>query len=548
MTAQSQLERIRVDLFWQRLIAILEDQAQTLVRTAFSTTTRESGDLSAGLFDAEGRMIAQAVTGTPGHVNSMALAVKHFLARFPLRHLDPGDVLLSNDPWLCSGHLHDFTVVSPIFHRGRAVGVVANTVHVVDVGGLGFGPDGRDVFEEGICIPPCKLARAGAVDPLLLELIRMNVREPGQVVGDLYSSIAGNAVAVRNVAALLEEFGEANLTLVADALISRTRATVEGRIRNLPDGTYESQGTMDGYDAPLTIKLALTVEGARMILDFSGSSPASSRGINVVLNYTTAYAVFGVNCVLNPDIPCNDGSLAPIEVVAPPGCILNAQRPSAVSARHMAGHMLPDVVLGALAPLMPVPAEGAGLIWNPSLRGRTSAGRAFATVTFNAGGAGAHPDRDGWNTTAFPSGVRAMPVEAVEATVPIIIRRKELRTDSGGPGQFRGGLGQVIEIVGEGDGPLLVNAMFDRVEHPAQGRAGGGPGAPGRVGAASGRRFEAKGLQELAAGDALVLELPGGAGFGDASQRLPEAVAADVLDGYVSADQARTLYGHTSHA
>lgn len=536
MTLDTQRRRIWTDLIWQRLIALLEDQAQTLIRTAFSTTTRESGDLSAGLFDARGRMIAQAVTGTPGHVNSMALAVRHFLARFPLAELSPGDVLVSNDPWLCSGHLHDFTVVTPVFHGSKAVGAVANTIHVVDVGGLGFGPDGREVFEEGLCIPICHLARAGRIDPLLIGIVRANVREPDQVVGDLHSSMAGNASAARRVSALLAEFDLEDLDDVADAIVSRTRGVVEGRVEALPDGDYRNDVLMDGYDREIALRLKVSVRGSRLSLDFDGSSPASSRGINVVMNYTTAYAAFGVNCVLNPDIPCNHGSLAPIEVWAPAGSVLNAERPAAVSARHMIGHMLPDLVLGALAPIMPVPAEGAGLVWNPSLRGRTGDGRPFATVTFNAGGAGAHADRDGWNATAFPSGVKTMPVEAVEATVPILIRRKELRPGSGGVGRFRGGLGQTMEIVGEGAGPLLVNAMFDRLNHPARGRGGGGPGAPGGVRLVSGRPFAGKGLQEIEAGDVLILDLPGGGGYGDPADRDPAAREADFADGYVVAD------------
>lgn len=543
MSADTQRERIRTDLVWQRLITVLEDQAQTLIRTAFSTTTRESGDLSAGLFDARGRMIAQAVTGTPGHVNSMALAVEHFLRRYPLAELSPGDVLVSNDPWLCSGHLHDFTVVTPVFHVGRAVGAVANTIHVVDIGGLGFGPDGREVFEEGICIPISKLAVGGRVDALLLDVLRANVRMPEQVVGDLYSSIAGNEAAATRVSALLGEFGYADLERLSDAIISRTQRIVEERIAALPDGIYVNSVRMDGYGDEVELRLRLSIEGSAMRLDFAGTSPASRRGINVVLNYTTAYAVFGVNCVLNPDIPCNHGSLAPVEVAAPPGSILNAQRPAPVSARHMIGHMLPDLVLGALGGILPIPAEGAGLIWNPSLRGRTAEGRAFATVTFNAGGAGAHADRDGWNTTAFPSGVKTMPVEAVEATAPVVFRRKELRPDSGGAGRFRGGLGQVIEIVGEGEGPLLVNAMFDRLDHPASGREGGRSGANGIVRLASGESFSGKGLQEVPVGGTLILELPGGGGFGDPRERSREALARDLKEGYVSPERARSDYG-----
>jgi N-methylhydantoinase B len=538
-------QRIVTDLVWQRLVAILEDQAQTLIRTAFSTTTRESGDLSTGLFDRRGRMIAQAVTGTPGHVNSMALAVAHFLSLFPIDSLADGDVLISNDPWICSGHLHDMTVVTPIIHRGRAVGVVANTIHVVDIGGLGFGADARDVHEEGLCLPPCRLATAGRLDETLLALIRANVREPEQVAGDLHSALAANASAVRRAVALLEEFALADFEPIANAIIDRTRETVEGRIVALPDGCYTNALSLDGDEAAITLRVAVTVAGPRMTLDFAGSSPAARRGVNVVLNYTKAYAVFGVNCLLNPDIPCNHGSLAPIAVVAPSGSILNAQRPAPVSARHIIGHMLPDLVMGALAPILPVPAEGAGLIWNPSLSGIRQDGRQFATVTFNAGGAGAQVDRDGWNATAFPSGVRTMPVESVEASAPILVLRKELRPDSGGAGRHRGGLGQVIEIVGEGQGPLLVNAMFDRIDHPPAGREGGKDGAAGVAKLASGRKFAGKGRQELAPGDRLVLELPGGGGFGPPAERDPDAIAQDLREGYVSPEAALRDYGYS---
>jgi len=545
MDSSAELRRIRTDLIWQRLIALLEDQAHTLIRTAFSTTTREAGDLSAGFFDRRARMVAQAITGTPGHVNSMAQAVAHFLERFPLDTLEEGDVLLSNDPWICSGHLHDFTAVTPVFHRGRAVGAVANTIHVVDIGGLGFGPDGHDVFEEGLCIPPCKVVRAGAVDPFIVDLIRNNVREPDQVVGDLYASMAGNDVAVRQLVGLLEEFALPDFEDIADSIIDRTRAVVEERIASLRDGTSRSILRMDGYEGEVELLLTLRVDGRAIRLDFTGSSPESRRGINVVLNYTKAYATFGINCILNPDIPCNHGSLAPIVVTAPAGTILNAQRPAAVSARHMIGHMLPDLVLDALYAFIPerVPAEGAGMIWNPSIRSAAGNGHPYATVTFNAGGGGAHHDRDGWTTTAFPSGVKAMPVEAVEATVPLLFVRKELRPDSGGPGKFRGGLGQTIEFKSTDGRPFLINAMFDRVRYPANGKVGGMAGATGNVRLGSGKPAAAKGLQQVDAGDSMILELPGGGGFGDPRERERSRVDADVKSGYVSAGAAAQIYG-----
>jgi N-methylhydantoinase B len=544
MKSPGQRHRIVTDLVWQRLIALLEDQALTLIRTSFSTTTRESGDLSAGLFDRRSRMLAQAVTGTPGHVNSMALAVESFLQQFPLDSLSPGDVLASNDPWICSGHLHDFTLVTPIFHHGRAVGAVANTVHVADIGGLGFGASARDLYEEGLRVPVCKLAEGGVMNRLLLDLLRANVREPDQVIGDLYSSVAGNQVAEKRVMELLHEFELADLEAISDAIIERTRTTVEQRIAALPDGEYRSELVMDGYDAPVTLKLCLGIRGPAMTLDFAGTSASLPRGVNVVLNYTKAYSVFGVNCLLNADIPCNHGSLEPITVTAPAGSILNTQPPAAVSARHMIGHMLPDLVFGALAQVMPVPAEGAGLIWNPSLRGRGRNGEPFSTVTFNAGGAGAQADRDGWSATAFPSGVKSMPVEAIEASAPVRVLRKSLRTDSGGAGRFRGGLGQVIEIIGDADQPVLVNAMFDRLEHPALGREGGLAGAAGQVRTGLGRELQGKGLQELAPGESLVLELPGGGGYGNPALRVQEAVTEDLRQGYISIQSAKRDYGY----
>ncbi|MDO9362951.1 MAG: hydantoinase B/oxoprolinase family protein [Sphingopyxis sp.] len=545
--SSTQKSRIATDLIWNRLIAILEDQAQNLIRTAFSTTTRESGDLSAGFFDREGRMIAQALTGTPGHVNSMARAVVHFLDAYPLATLAQGDVLLSNDPWLCSGHLHDFTLVTPVFHCGTAIGLVANTIHVVDIGGSGFGAGAGDVFEEGLCLPPLKIARAGEIDASVTQIIAANVRDAAQVLGDLHSSLLSNERAGERIGALLDEFAIRDVQEVAESIIARTQATVEARIAALPDGVYENSLELDSDSGMerVRLKLKLIVDGSRIILDFGGTSAMQPRGVNVVMNYTSAYAAFGINCLLNADIPCNHGSLQPIEVRAPAGSILNATRPAAVSARHMIGHLLPDLVFGALSQLLPVPAEGAGLIWNPSIRGTDATGRRFTIVAFHAGGAGALPHRDGWSATAFPSGVRAAPVEALEAAVPILVRRKELRADSGGAGEFRGGLGQVMEIAGDGDMPLNVNAMFDRTDSPPRGRGGGGDGACGVASLRSGAPFASKGPQVMASGDTLILQLPGGAGWGNPSTRQRDAVAEDVRQGYVSPAAAAALYGYS---
>ena len=371
------LSQIHLQIMWSRLIAVVEEQAQTLMRTAFSTTVREAGDLSAGVFDRDGNMLAQAVTGTPGHVNSMAAAVKHFLDAFPLNTMRPGDHYITNDPWLTCGHLHDLTVVSPTFLRGEAVGLFASTVHVVDIGGLGMGPDGRQVFEEGLSIPLMALAREGRMNDDLLRVIRANVREPLQVEGDVYALAACNDEGSRRLIEMMEEFGIANLDRLGVHIIETSRqATIEA-IGKLKKGSYRNSLTMDGYDRPLTLAAEMTIGEGGIHVDYTGTSPASAFGINVVLNYTLAYTAFGVKCLVAPEVPNNAGSLAPITVSAPEGCLLNAKRPRAVAARHTVGHMLPDVVFGCLHQVMEggVPAEGASSLWIPQIYGGADVAR-----------------------------------------------------------------------------------------------------------------------------------------------------------------------------
>jgi N-methylhydantoinase B len=551
------LAQIHTQIMWNRLIAVVEEQAQTMLRTAFSTSVREAGDLSAGVFDRHGRMLAQAVTGTPGHVNSMANAVRYFLDVYPLATMKPGDHYITNDPWLTSGHLHDITVVTPSFYRGEAVGLFANTIHVVDIGGLGMGPDGRQVFEEGLSIPIMPLAREGHMNEDLLRLVRANVREPLQVEGDIYACAACNDEGSRRLIDMMDEFEIANLDRLGDTIIEASRDATLERIRALPKGTYRNSLTMDGYDKPLLLNAALAISDDGIHVDYDGTSPASAFGINVVFNYCLAYTAFGVKCLVAPEVPNNAGSLAPITVSAPEGCVLNAKRPWPVAARHTVGQMLPDVVAGCLqqAIVGGVPAEGASSLWNPQIFGGgslvdevevgTDANELpeFSTVIFHCGGAGARPAKDGLSATAFPSGVRTIPVEATESVAPIVFYRREFRDGSGGPGQFRGGLGQVIELGGAGATPLALLCNFERVRHPARGRSGGRPGAAGVVTLRSGRPIRPKGRQTVPPRDAICLQLPGGGGFGDPRIRDPQHVREDVRDGLITAEAARRDYG-----
>jgi N-methylhydantoinase B len=549
------LSQIHMQIMWSRLIAVVEEQAQTLVRTAFSTPVREAGDLSAGVFDRDGNMLAQAVTGTPGHVNSMAAAVKHFLDAFPLKTMKPGDHYITNDPWLTCGHLHDLTVVSPTFLNGAAVGLFASTVHVVDIGGLGMGPDGRQVFEEGLAIPLMALAREGRMNEDLMRIIRANVREPLQVEGDVYALAACNDEGSRRLVEMMEEFGIGNLDRLGEHIIETSRiATVEA-IRRLKPGKYKNAVHMDGYDRPLTLAGEMSIGSDGIHVDYAGTSPASAFGINVVLNYTLAYTAFGVKCLVAPEVPNNAGSLAPITVSAPEGCLLNVKRPRAVAARHTVGHMLPDVVFGCLHQVMEggVPAEGASSLWNPQIYGGADVADElggeghedvppFSTVIFHCGGTGARPGKDGLDVTAFPSGVRTIPVEATESVAPVMFRRREFREGSGGTGTYRGGLGQVIELGGADGMPVAMLCNFERINNPARGRDGGGLGAPGQVSLVSGKPIRSKGRQTIPGGDFIRLELPGGGGFGDPAARDPDQVALDVADGLIDAETARNAY------
>lgn len=559
MSGFRELGPIQRNIVWNRLIAAVEEQAQTLIRTAFSTTVAEAGDLAACVFDREGRMLAQAVTGTPGHVNAMANCVRHFLRRHPIDTMRPGDHYVTNDPWMTSGHLHDVTVVTPFFLRGRPVGLIANTSHVVDIGGRGFGPDGRSVFEEGLFLPVMKLADAGRINEDLLAIVRENVRDPMMVEGDIYSFMAANEEGARRCLGVMDEFGLEDLEEIGAHIVDASREATRREIAKLPDGEFRNTITTDGYDRPIELVASLRIDQGRIHVDYTGSAPASPFGINVVLNYTQAYTLFGLKCIIAPEIPNNYGSLDPFSFHAPEGCILNARRPAPVSARHVIGHMLPDLIFGCLHQAIPgrVPAEGSASNWQPQLRGGSAGldpevlARAdrrtlpdFEFITFHAGGTGGRPGADGMSATAFPSGVRNTPVEVSEHRAPLVFWRKELREDSGGAGRFRGGLGQTMEIGGRDDGAFAVLAMFDRCGVPPLGREGGSSGAAGRVSLGiGGQPLRPKGQQSIPPGDRLRLDMPGGGGFGDPLDRDPGSVAQDVVNGVVSREAATRDYG-----
>lgn len=548
----NRIGEIELQIMWNRLLSVVEEQAQTLVRTAFSTSSREAGDISAGVFDLEGRMLAQAVTGTPGHINTMARSVGHFLDVFPVKEMKDGDIFVTNDPWKGTGHLYDLVIVSPSFLDGRIVALFACTAHLVDMGGIGQSPEGRQIYHEGLFIPLLKLARAGEMNEDLLAMIRANVREPVQVVGDVYALMACNDIGSRRLLAMMREFGLRDLDMLGEEIITRSRRAMAEAIGKLPRGVWTNAMRIDGYEGPIDLVATVTIGTDTIHVDYTGTSGMSTYAINCPICYTEAYTTFGVNCVVAPHVPNNAGSLEAVKVTAPEGTIVNALHPAAVYARSVIGHMMPDVVYGALEQAIPgrVPAEGTSNLWSLKMiagHGLTgigsAAGTPFMVMSFHSGGAGARPNQDGLSATPFPSGVRNVPVEATEAITPLVIWKKELRQDSGGPGKQRGGLGQIMEVSSRENAPFGIFAGFERVKFPARGRNGGGPGGMGRLSLKSGTDLKPKGLSVIQPGERLLVEMPGGGGMGAPAERDPEAVKRDVRLGYLSPEAALRDYG-----
>jgi N-methylhydantoinase B len=547
-----QHSNVSFQVMWNRLISVVEEQAQALVRTAFSTSVREAGDLSAGVYDVDGQMLAQAVTGTPGHVNAMADAVGHFIRRIGPENIFNGDIYITNDPWEGTGHLHDITVVTPSFHGDKLVGFFACTAHIVDIGGRGFGADAASIYEEGLYIPIMKFAERGDVDQTLVRIVRGNVREPDQLIGDMYALATCNEIGHRRLIDMMTEFELDDLSGIADFILENSRRATIEKIAALPRQSATGEMTVDGFSNPITLKVKLTINADNIVSDFTGSSGLDKKGINCPFVYAKAYACYALKCAIAPEIPNNAASLAPFIMEAPENTIVNALHPAPVALRHIVGHFVPDTVYNALDKILPnvVPAEGAGCLCNfqVSLRPRTDAPAPKDAVrsevlTFNSGGAGARPLHDGLNATAFPSGVMTMPIEATEHAGPVIIWRKELRPDSGGAGKQRGGLGQYMEVGARDGHEFDFQAMFDRVDHPALGRQGGHSGAPTTIAQDDGSKMYGKGKQFVPHGRKVILAFPGGAGYGDPAERDVELIKRDLARGYISAQTAKQQYG-----
>ena len=536
------IDPVTLEVIWNRLLSVANEQQDALIRTAFSTIVRESQDLACGIFDTRGRMIAQSISGTPGHINAMATSMKHFLAAFPPDKLGPGDVLITNDPWMTAGQINDITITTPSFKNGQLVALFANTCHSADIGGRILSAEAREVFEEGLRLPIMKLFDRGEPNQVLMQIVRVNVRQPDEVIGDFYAQTASNDAGGRALLEMMKEFGLDSIDHVAEEIIRRSEQAVRGEIAKLPDGEWSNETWSDGFEEPILIRCTVRVAGDEIFIDFSGSSPQSTRGINVVLNYTHAYASFAIKAAICPDVPHNEGSFRPVHVSAPPGSILNALEPAPVASRQVIGHFIPSAIFAALSGAMPgrLMAPGADPIWLSVWRGQNPS---FTLTLFQVGGTGARPSKDGLSAVGFPSGVAGVPAEVIESLSPVVMKRRELRPNSGGAGTWRGGLGQLTEFVRRGEGRWSVSSIADRTKYPAPGLLGGKAGAAGEVALGDGTRLHAKSLVDLGPGDTVHVNLPGGGGYGDPFQRDAQRVLWDVIEGYITPEEADKKYG-----
>lgn len=529
-----------------RLWSILDEQQRTLVSTAFSSVVRESLDLACSVFDSSGEMVGQSVGGTPGHINAMATGMRHMAAEFPASVLDPGDVLVTNDPWMTAGQINDLTVATPVFRKGRLIAWFASCCHAADIGGRLLSAEAREVFEEGLRLPILKLASLDGIDPIVEAIIRSNVRTPDETIGDLHAQIAANRVAERGLMRLMDELDLEDLDGVAAEIMTRSETALRNALKAVPDGIATAETRADGFaDEELVLRCRVAVAADEISIDFAGSSPQSSHGINVVFNYTRAYASFAIKAAIAPDVPHNAGSFRPVRVSAPLGSILNCLDPAPVAARHIVGHFIPSLVYDALGHLLPnrLLTYGSDALWLTVFTGHDQGGAPFVFNTFQAGGMGARATKDGLSTTGFPTGVQATPTEVIETLCPLVQRHRRLTVDSGGPGKYRGGLGQQTRVAVRAGAPWAVNANIDRLASPARGARGGGAGGLGHFGRADGTRLPSKTHIRLDPSAEVDIDLPGGGGYGEPAERDVEAVLMDVVDGYVSIEAAMNLYG-----
>jgi N-methylhydantoinase B len=537
-----------LQVIWRRLVAIADEAAATLRRTSFSPIVRESNDFACVLFDADGAAIAENTIGIPSFNMTLGRTLAHFLSKRPAAEWRPGDVGICNDPWLTSGHLPDITIVAPIFLGSRLLGWTGSIAHMADIGGALWSADTREMFEEGIRIPFTLLMCKGQYNDELVRIMRANIRIPDLVMGDIAAQVSAGETAARALKHLAEHERIEDFSDISRAIQARSEANMRRAIGQIRDGVYKSAVDMDGTDdGPIHIEVAVTKKGTDLFVDYTGTSPQAGRAINTVLNYTEAYTCYPLKCLFDPLTPRNEGSYKMIHVSAPEGSLLNPRFPAPVHARQLVGHCLPAALYRALAPVAAeqiIADSGSAPTLRVLINGFRDDLTPYTTIFFINGGMGARAKRDGLSATCFPSNVVCGSMEIIEALAPLRVWKKELAADSGGPGCFRGGLGQDVEIELIGREPANVSVLADRVKHPASGVLDGMAGAPSRI-ELNGQAdvLPIKGKSRIKQNDRLRIHFPGGGGYGDPRKRPKAVIQNDLDEGLISEDIAQRVYG-----
>lgn len=538
-----------LSIIWQRLIHVAEEQAKTLVRVSFTSQSGEMQDIASAVFDSQGNMLAEGITGTVGVITALLRGVKNVIQQYPPEALMPGDVLIGNDPWIWSGHTFDLAIVRPVFLRETLIGFAATITHLTDIGGKGWGTSTVDIYEEGIRIPIIKLFQQGKLNQDILRILRLNVRTPDDVEGDILAQVAATEVGSQRLLELMLEYGLERLEEVGEEICGRSEAAIRQAIRTVPPGVYREEVLVGGFGAPLKIVATIKIEGDRMEVDYAGTSPQINRGVNSVYNYTLAHTVFSIKCALCPDIPNNEGTYKPINVLALAGSVLNATPPAALVSRHVFASHINRVIFGALAQVIPdrVIADCGGAGGIPSnIKGIDAKGKQYISMMANVGSMGAAATRDGYSVTSFPANIAIYPAEILENRIPILILGRSLVTDSGGPGKFRGGLGMRFAIRVEGQQPTEFG-FSQTQDFPAKGRLGGRSGDPVER-LIDDRQIPTEEVTtKLKPGEVLIGLTAGGGGFYPPEDRDPKKVLEDVVDGYVSVEKAREIYKVAIH-
>ena len=541
-TNPEHFDPITLKILWDRLVAITDEIVASLVRTSFSINVREGYDLSCILFDVKGRTLAQGTYSVPSFTGTAPQTLSRMLAEYPPDSLSPGDVIVTNDPWIGTGHLFDINIMRPVFHGERLVGYTMSVTHLPDIGGAGMSSNATDIYQEGLRIPVTKLMHAGQPAALLFSIIRNNVRVQDEVLGDIQANVTCNEVGARALLDFMSEYQVDDLTQLSDAINDHSARAMEAEIEKIPDGEYHNAIDIEGVGGAIRLAATVTVKGKQVAIDFTGTDGPVRASINVPFCYTRAQSYYVIKCLTIPSLPNNEGAIRPIDVTAPEGCILNAVPPWPTGGRHSVGHYIVPLLMGALAPALPERVQADSAMMNAfSVKGTNRAGEGVSSLFFLSGGLGALQGLDGRANTPHPSNMTVVATEVWENLTDVTILRRELLPDSGGPGEFRGGSGQLTEFRNDTGVELDMALMGQRTNFPAEGFSGGQAGRV-RAYVRGEDVVDGKGRYTLAPGERMTMYEAGGGGFGDPGQRAPEKLLDDIRAGHVTPEGAQRDY------